>query len=181
MPQRTVGLQSMNMTYEVVTRFEFEMDEAERRAVGQLFPAHWGNGEVSVRERGWSQNEPACRILLIRDGHIVGNASVCEATNGLPRGLGIGDVVISEQLRGKGLGRQLLTATDQFFLDSGAEFAIAASRNLGVRKVLRGLGYRTPGVSSVYFRRGDYWNWNETWLLKGDLHPSAPAELRTDI
>lgn len=169
------------MGIEVLRKFEFELSDNERSQIGRLFPRHWVASGGEVESRGWVQNEPVCRILILRDGNVIGNSSICEATSGLPRGLGIGDVVIAENERGNGLGRQLLVESDQFFSNSGAEFVLAASRNSGVRKVLRDLGYQTPPLGSIHFKRGDYWCWNETWLYRGQLHPSAPTELLSDF
>lgn len=165
----------------ILTVFEFAMSEAQKASVGSMFPAYWVAGDTDVSRRGWTTSEPTCRLLLVDGENIVGNCSIFEATRGLPRGLGIGDLAVSDLLRGQGLGRKLLEAADEFFHSSGAEFAFAASRNVSVRKVLRDIGYRTPPFGTLYFQDGDYWSWNETWLVKGDLHPSSPTQLLSDF
>jgi hypothetical protein len=168
------------MSIELVTRFDFELTDLERSSIGALFPAHWGAGSQEVRAKGWVQREPAFRVLAIEDSAIVGQAAVAEMTAGLPRGLGIGDVVVAETHRQKGICRLILTQVDRVCAESGAEFTFAASRNFTVRKILRELGYSTPRRQDIFFRLGDHWCWNETWLLRGTL-PNPPVELLGDF
>jgi GNAT superfamily N-acetyltransferase len=168
------------MAVSTVVKLDFELSEDERRAIGALFPSHWLH-DPAVAVRAWVQQPPAMRVLLVDAGSIVGHAAVAEATDGLPRGLGIGDVVVAETLRGQGLGRVLLTEVDRACEQTGAEFRFAASRNHAVRRVLRDLGYRTPPFGTLYFQQGDCWNWNETWLAKGDFDPLRPTRLLFDF
>lgn len=153
-------------------RVETSVSDEDRRQIHTLFPAQWA---VTKLQR------PAFRILLM-DAHdeIVGHAAVAEATDGLPRGLGVGTVVVAENLRGNGLGRTLLTEVDRACVATGAEFVFAASRHPAVRRVLRDLGYRTPPYGSLYFADGDYWCWNESWLVRGELDERRPTRLRWD-
>ena len=169
-----------NPDYFADVKLDFELSEGERLAIGAMFPSQWLK-DPAVAGRAWVQHEPAMRVLLSDAGNIVGHASIAEATDGLPRGLGIGDVVVAESLRGQGLGRALLTEVDRACDQTGAEFRFAASRNHAVRRVLRDLGYRTPPFGTLYFQQGDCWSWNETWLAKGDLDPSRPTHLLFDF
>jgi GNAT superfamily N-acetyltransferase len=168
------------MTVRALVKLEFELGDDERQAIGAMFPSHWLH-EPEVESRAWVQQAPAMRVLLVDAGNIVGHASIAEATDGLPRGLGIGDVVVAESLRGRGLGRALLAEVDRACEETGAELRFAASRNGAVRRALRDLGYRTPPFGTLYFQQGDYWNWNETWLAKGDLITQGPTRLLFDF
>lgn len=147
-------------------RFEFDLDDGTKSAAAMLFPDHW-RMLPGVDERGWTQREPVMRVLCLQGDALRGQASLVEIRADLPRVLGIADVAVDAGLRGSGLGTRLLRETVSVAERTGCDLILAASRNMIVRRVLRTLNFEIPTPFSVYFRTGDHWHWNETWLARG--------------
>lgn len=159
--------------------FEFSVEDDTRAQVGAMFPAHWITAD-EVARRGWVQREPLLRLLARHESALVGQAAIAELKSGVPRVLAIGDVVVAEAARGHGTGSELLRRAVAGCEEAGTDLILTASRNLTVRKAFRALGFTTPRRESIFFRRGDLWCWNETWLARG-LFPSDPIELGSDF
>ncbi|MCW2761119.1 MAG: Acetyltransferase family [Marmoricola sp.] len=164
---------------EFTVEFEFALSDQDRGDVAALFPPHW-RWAPEIEHRGWIQREPDFRVLGRLEGEIVASANVAELRKPIPRTLGIGDVVVSESLRGQGIGQRLMKATADACTGAGGDLTLLASQNVGVRKCFRAMGFVIPPPFGLYVRVGERWMWNESWLIRGGL-PGWPVELESDI
>jgi predicted N-acetyltransferase YhbS len=144
---------------------ESDVDPNLRVRLVALFPRNWLSSPERA-ERAWTQQPPVVRIVASTAVEPVGQASVCALREEPPLVFGVGDVVVAEDWRRKGIGRRILELAVATADEVKADVIVVASRDSGVRRILSDLGFRNARPHELVFRRGDLVCWNETWMVR---------------
>jgi predicted N-acetyltransferase YhbS len=140
--------------------------EPELRArLGALLPPEWRD-LPGAAQRAWTQQVPVFRVVA-SSGEPIGQVAICLLREKDPTVLGIGDLVVTEAFRGRGVGSALIREAVAAAGSRGGETIVVASRNPKVRHVFHSLGFRACRPHELVFRQGDLVSWNETWLVRG--------------
>jgi GNAT superfamily N-acetyltransferase len=134
-------------------------EEADHAAIEKLAPrlqigvAPWIDAQAALEAvRGWVEASLATNTVFVADenGAVVGFVSVKERTHWSgAREAYVGELVVAEEAEGKGVGRALMAAAEQWARDRGlARMSLeTGAANAGARAFYAALGYEESDVS----------------------------------
>lgn len=152
---------------------ESEIDEGYREMVGDWLAAAHPKLARHFRGRAWWTLPPLFRCVVETGGRVAGQVSAFEVGSSPALALlALGDAILKREHRGRGLFREMLSASVKECWRRGAEAIITSTKNHS--PTIISLGFTPTRPFQFYYERDSACLWRPTWLVlfRGD----APGE-----
>jgi predicted N-acetyltransferase YhbS len=142
---------------------EDRLERAELVALGALLADGFPRHAADYRERAWRTTRPAFRVLAREDGCITGQISCFRIATAPERVLfGIGDAVVAESARGRGVAGSVVELAVAECRRRGAE--VVLTDTLLLRGSFRAVGFEAVPRFAFYYQRGSSCRWHRHWM-----------------
>jgi GNAT superfamily N-acetyltransferase len=174
-------------------RLDASLSAEERRSIGAMLATGFPGLEPAEVARGWIQAKPAFRILALSGGGIIAQLSVADlegqgihadgGPDSTPRKpgwcLGIGDLIVRSEHRGKGLARFLIeSAIAESRRRDACLLMVASGPEVGLRHIFELQGFE-PTAHRVFVERPDGSRFeNPAWMYRAKTGFEVPDQIQ---